>query len=482
MAVININRNQFEEMVHSGKTVLVEFSAPWCVYCRRLAPALESVAEEYKDTLVFTAVNIDDEPELAEAEAIEVVPTLLIYHSGQALGSIVAPESRAQLVAFIEETLQHQTQEANNAQHIYDMIVVGGGPGGYTAALYAARAGMDTVVLEKLSAGGQMALTEQIDNYPGFEDGIDGFSLGEKMKRGTERFGVETKLTEVLSLELSGSIKKAVTSEGPMYAKSIVLATGAGPRELGVDGEQELIGKGVHYCAACDGMFYRNKTVVIAGGGNTAAADALILSRICKKVIVVHRRDSLKATKIYHEPLMKFFFLFSDLTVLSVVLLFLNCQLMKFLIQRLTGWELCNLQFVKGLLRRFMNCDFLTVFLKELFAISSLAVLDIDLPCVAIIFDVLLQRLNLNHSFLCGLDRIRKRIEPGRQIFNMSGQIVVVAQTFFFQKDDGTGSFFSVKLLRPLFITDGFSFCHLCLNINQHLKLLRGRSLGRTAF
>ena len=283
MEVININRNQFEEMVHSGKTVLVEFSAPWCVYCRRLAPALESVAEEYKDTLIFTAVNIDDEPELAETEAIEVVPTLLIYHSGQTLGSIVAPESRAQLVAFI----------------------VGGGPGGYTAALYAARAGMDTVVLEKLSAGGQMALTEQIDNYPGFEDGIDGFSLGEKMKRGTERFGVETKLTEVLSLELSGSVKKAVTSEGAMYAKSIVLATGAGPRELGVDGEQALIGKGVHYCAACDGMFYRNKTVVIAGGGNTAAADALILSRICKKVIVVHRRGTLKATKIYHEPLMK---------------------------------------------------------------------------------------------------------------------------------------------------------------------------------
>lgn len=301
MAVININRNQFEEMVHSGKTVLVEFSAPWCVYCRRLAPALESVAEEYKDTLIFTAVNIDDEPELAETEAIEVVPTLLIYHSGQTLGSIVAPESRAQLVAFIEETLQHRTQEVNNAQHIYDMIVVGGGPGGYTAALYAARAGMDTVVLEKLSAGGQMALTEQIDNYPGFEDGIDGFSLGEKMKRGTERFGVETKLTEVLSLELSGSVKKAVTSEGAMYAKSIVLATGAGPRELGVDGEQALIGKGVHYCAACDGMFYRNKTVVIAGGGNTAAADALILSRICKKVIVVHRRGTLKATKIYHE-------------------------------------------------------------------------------------------------------------------------------------------------------------------------------------
>ena len=305
MSILNMNAEGYRKFTQAKQPVMVEFSAPWCVYCRRLAPALESVAEEYRDTLVFGAVNIDDEPELAQSEKIEVVPTLLIYQNGQVLGSIVAPESRAQLVAFIEETLQHREQEANITEHIYDLIVVGGGPGGYTAALYAARAGLDTVILEKLSAGGQMALTEQIDNYPGFEDGIDGFSLGEKMKRGTERFGVETKLAEVLSLDLSGTVKKAETSEGPLLARTIVLATGAGPRELGIEGEQELIGKGVNYCAACDGMFYKNKTVVIAGGGNTAAADALILSRICKKVIVVHRRDTLRATKIYHEPLMK---------------------------------------------------------------------------------------------------------------------------------------------------------------------------------
>ena len=305
MSILNMNAESYRKYTQAEQPVLVEFSVPWCVYCRRLAPALESVAEEYQDTLVFGAVNIDDDPELAQSEKIEVVPTLLIYQNGQVLGSIVAPESRAQLVAFIEETLQHREQEANITEHIYDMIVVGGGPGGYTAALYAARAGLDTVVLEKLSAGGQMALTQQIDNYPGFEDGIDGFSLGEKMKRGTERFGVETKLAEVLSLDLSGTVKKAETSEGPLFARIIVLATGAGPRELGIEGEQELIGKGVNYCAACDGMFYKNKTVVIAGGGNTAAADALILSRICKKVIVVHRRDTLRATKIYHEPLMK---------------------------------------------------------------------------------------------------------------------------------------------------------------------------------
>ena len=194
---------------------------------------------------------------------------------------------------------------AENRQPIYDMIVVGGGPGGYTAALYAARAGMSTVLLEKMYPGGQMALTEKIDNYPGFEDGVDGFTLADKMKRGAERFGVVTKLTEVQSLELSGDVKTAVTGEGPLYARTIVLAMGAGPRELGLDGEQALLGRGIHYCATCDGMFYRDKTVVVVGGGNTAAADALYLSRIARKVYVVHRRDTLRATKIYHAPLMK---------------------------------------------------------------------------------------------------------------------------------------------------------------------------------
>ncbi len=304
MPILNMNSENYRKYTQAERPVLVEFFAPWCVYCRRLAPSLEALAEEYQDTLVFGTVNIDDEPELAQSEEIEVVPTLLLYQNGQVLGSIVAPESKAQLAAFIEETLQNREREDSIVKHVYDMIVVGGGPGGYTAALYAARAGLDTVVLEKLSAGGQMALTEQIDNYPGFEEGIDGFSLGEKMKRGTERFGVETKLTEVLSLDLSGAVKKVQTSEGPLYTRTIVLATGAGPRELGVADEQELTGKGVNYCAACDGMFYKDKTVVIAGGGNTAAADALILSRICKKVILVHRRDTLKATKIYHVPLM----------------------------------------------------------------------------------------------------------------------------------------------------------------------------------
>ena len=188
--------------------------------------------------------------------------------------------------------------------HLYDMIVVGGGPGGYTAALYAARAGLDVLVLEKLSAGGQMALTETIDNYPGFPEGIDGFTLAEAMQQQAEQFGARSEYAEVESMDLTASPKVLHTTAGDFTAKTVVVATGADPRPLGLTDEAALTGRGVAYCAACDGMRYKGKTVVVVGGGNSAAEDALLLTRIAKKVIIVHRRDTLRATKIYHKPLM----------------------------------------------------------------------------------------------------------------------------------------------------------------------------------
>lgn len=188
---------------------------------------------------------------------------------------------------------------------VYDMIIVGGGPGGYTAALYAARAGLDVMLIERLSAGGQMNLTGQIDNYPGFPEGVDGFGLSMSMQQQAERFGAKTKYAEVLKLELEGEEKTVITNEGEYLAKSVVISTGANPRPLGVAREQEMIGRGVGYCAHCDGGFYRGKTVAVVGGGNSAAAEALYLSRIAKEVILIHRRDSLRATQIYHKPLME---------------------------------------------------------------------------------------------------------------------------------------------------------------------------------
>lgn len=187
---------------------------------------------------------------------------------------------------------------------IYDTVIVGGGPAGYTAALYAARSGLSTLVLEKMSPGGQMALTTQIDNYPGFPEGTDGFRLAEDMRRGAERFGAETGLAEVRSVELEQELKVLHTSEGDFFGRTVILAAGAQPRKLGLPMEGELTGKGIHYCAHCDGQFYRGKTVVVAGGGNSAVQDALLLSRLASRVILVHRRDTLKATKIYRDGLL----------------------------------------------------------------------------------------------------------------------------------------------------------------------------------
>ncbi len=186
---------------------------------------------------------------------------------------------------------------------LYDLIIIGGGPGGYTAALYGARSGMSVLVLEKLSAGGQMGLTTQIDNYPGFPEGIDGFSLGQQMQQSAERFGAKTLLAEVTEVSLQTPIKEITTSEGTFQARAVILATGATPRMLGLEGEQALTGRGVNYCAACDGMFYKGKSVAVVGGGNSAVADALLLSRVAEKVTLIHRRDSLRASKIYEQPL-----------------------------------------------------------------------------------------------------------------------------------------------------------------------------------
>lgn len=187
---------------------------------------------------------------------------------------------------------------------IYDIAIIGGGPAGYSAALYGARAGYDTVVIEKMSAGGQMALTGDIDNYPGFEEGIDGFTLGMKMQQNAERFGAVTKYAEITEVYLSETPKRLVTAGGDILAKNVIIATGAYPRELDIEDERDYIGRGIHYCAHCDGRFYKDKTVAVIGGGNSAAADALYLSRLAKKVYVVHRRDKLRAEKVYHEPLM----------------------------------------------------------------------------------------------------------------------------------------------------------------------------------
>lgn len=198
-------------------------------------------------------------------------------------------------------------QNAKNIaeQSAYDVIVIGGGPGGYAAALYAVRAGLSTMVLEMFSAGGQMAETDKIDNYPGFNEGIEGFDLGERMAKGAENFGAETVFAEVMRVDFSQTPKIIETRDKRYAALAVIIATGAAPRRLDIDGEEMLRSRGVAYCASCDGMFYKNKPVAVVGSGAAAAGDALLLSNICSKVYFVHRYDMPHAEQAYLEILKK---------------------------------------------------------------------------------------------------------------------------------------------------------------------------------
>lgn len=187
----------------------------------------------------------------------------------------------------------------------FQLIIVGGGPAGLTAGLYAARSRLKALLVEKGAVGGQVLTTEWIDNYPGFPEGISGFDLIDKMAAQAKRFGLETKIATVTSMDLAPPVKTIFFEDNSqLTCQSVIIANGARPNTLGIPGEKELTGKGVSYCATCDGPFYRDQEVVVVGGGDTAVQEAEHLTKFASKVTVVHRRDTLRATRILQEKAM----------------------------------------------------------------------------------------------------------------------------------------------------------------------------------
>ena len=182
----------------------------------------------------------------------------------------------------------------------YDLVIIGAGPAGLTAGLYAARARMNVLLLEKTVPGGQVLVTDWIENYPGFPEGISGFDLADKMKKQAEDLGLEIRTAEVHDLKLSDQVKEVVLKDSSIKAKSLILASGASPRKLGI-GEDKYTGKGISFCATCDAPFFRGQTVVAIGGGDTAVQEAIYLTKFAEKVYLVHRRDEFRAAKILQE-------------------------------------------------------------------------------------------------------------------------------------------------------------------------------------
>lgn len=183
---------------------------------------------------------------------------------------------------------------------LLDLLIIGGGPGGLTAAIYALRGKLKTLLVEKTGLGGQIALSDIIENYPGV-DAVSGVDLMAKFEEQARRFGLETESAEVTGIEDAGDHRRVLTSDGEYRAKTVIIAAGAKWRKLGIPGEAEYTGRGVSYCATCDGFFFRDKDVVVVGGGDTAVKESLFLAKLVNKIHVIHRRDQLRAEKIHQE-------------------------------------------------------------------------------------------------------------------------------------------------------------------------------------
>ncbi len=266
---------------------VIIYGATWCPDCRRSKKFLS------EQRVPFSWIDIEEHPEhQAYVESVNngkrIIPTIVFED-----GSILVEPSDAQLAAKLGLTTKAK-------QSLYDVIVIGGGPTGLTTALYCAREGMDVLVIERSALGGQAGVTERLDNFPGFPDGIAGAEFAERLTRQALRFGVEAlKATEVVNISSEPNAFCVKVADGNEYgARAVLIATGSTYRRLGVAGEEELIGAGIHFCATCDGPFYKGKHVAVIGGGNSAGEEGLFLTRFAEKVTMLVRKETLSASKI----------------------------------------------------------------------------------------------------------------------------------------------------------------------------------------
>ena len=269
---------------------VIVYGAPWCPDCKR---AKQFLGEQ---RIPYSWVDVDED-EVARSYVQEVnngkqiIPTIIFPD-----GSLLVEPTNAELALKLDIAPKAQ-------RSYYDLIVIGGGPTGLTTALYAAREGIDTLIIERSGVGGQAGVTERIDNYPGFAHGIKGADLADQMREHAERFGVEILPAQgVASIMVEGDYKMITTDSGDEYcSKAVLIATGSRYRRLNVPGEEDFIGAGIHFCATCDGPFYKGKDMIVVGGGNSGLEEGLFLTKFANSVTVLEVRERLGASQILQE-------------------------------------------------------------------------------------------------------------------------------------------------------------------------------------
>lgn len=306
--VIDLNADKYEaEVTNSTQPVVAVFYSEECPPCEAVAPIFDRLAEKYQGQAKFVRIFRPDNRQLAEKLGIKSSPVILFYKQGQEVcrrltGYITKPELRK----AIEDTIGGKCKNPQRLRYDCDAVVIGAGPAGLTAAIYLARAKMKTIVIDEGLPGGQAAMTHHIANYPGTNGVIRGKDLTGNMLEQAMSFGADIHdLKEIIEIDLSTDPKTIKTEDADYYAKSVILATGAEPRKLPAEGEREFRGRGVHYCATCDGALYQDRKLVVVGGGNSALQEAVYLTRFASHVTVIHQFDKFQASQVAQDELFR---------------------------------------------------------------------------------------------------------------------------------------------------------------------------------
>jgi thioredoxin reductase (NADPH) len=302
--IIYLNSNDFDkEVLNSNKPVIVDFFSDECPPCEVLAPIYEKMAEKYSDYIKFVKIFRQENRDLALKLNVTSSPTVLFFKNGQEIGTrLNGFMSKSQVRIAIEEILGDVIPTEELKEVSCDVVILGAGPAGLSAAIYAARAKLDTVVIDISVPGGQAASTYHVANYPGTPGVIKGKELIANMREQAISFGARIDdLKEVFEIDLQGVIKTIRTEDTVYKAPSVIIATGAKPRALPAEGADEFKGRGVHYCATCDGSMYEDRKVVVVGGGNSAVEEAIFLTRYASHVTIIHQFDHFQASKILQD-------------------------------------------------------------------------------------------------------------------------------------------------------------------------------------